>query len=253
MHPTLINAIKAAMPAQRVKFLISIRDILSVDAPRNKSGSPMLSDLDCMCATHEQQIQAASMAGIVHERVTPPAGPQGEAGEPGEEWDVAFTNANCTVHSGPFRKEDAERTCNHLNNHAEPSESVPFRIRQRPPASTRAGIDMENTVKIESIAASAYAAYAAAASASVAYAVAIAAEVYASYTKAAKTKTCPRIESEFRCPSCGGGHFGRDVITSPDGRMVVSDDAHCHDEHKTGCNWVGDYAANLHPARTKST
>jgi hypothetical protein len=130
MHPTLINAIKAAMPARRVKFLISIRDILSVDAPRNKSGSPMLSDLDCMCATHEQQIQAASMAGI----------------------------------------------------------------------------DLENTVK-----------------------------------------------REFRCPSCGGGHFGRDVTTSPDGRMVVSADAHCHDEHKTGCSWVGDYAANLHPARTKST
>jgi hypothetical protein len=248
MHPTLINAIKAAMPAQRVKFLTSIRDILSVDAPRNKVGCPMLSDLDCMCATHEQQIQAASMAGIVHERVTPPAGPQGEAGEPGEEWDVAFTNANCTVHSGPFRKEDAERTCNHLNNHAEPSESVPFRIRQRPPASTRAGIDLENTVKIESIAdiPIAVASY-------ISYAVAIAAEVYASYTKAAKTKTCPRIESEFRCPSCGGGHFGRDITTSQDGRMVVSDDAHCHDEHKKGCNWVGDYAANLHPAKTKST
>jgi glucose/arabinose dehydrogenase len=172
MHPTLINAIKAAMPAQRVKFLISIRDILSVDAPRNKSGSPMLSDLDCMCATHEQQIQAASMAGI----------------------------------------------------------------------------DLENTVKIESIAdiPIAVASY-------ISYAVAIAAEVYASYTKAAKTKTCPRIESEFRCPSCGGGHFGRDVTTSPDGRMVVSADAHCHDEHKEGCNWVGDYASNLHPARTKST
>jgi glucose/arabinose dehydrogenase len=93
----------------------------------------------------------------------------------------------------------------------------------------------------------------AASAASVAFAFAIAAEVYASYTKAAKTKTCPRIESEFRCPSCGGGHFGRDVTTSPDGRMVVSDDAHCHDEHKKGCDWVGDYAANLHPARTKST
>jgi glucose/arabinose dehydrogenase len=175
MHPTLINAIKAAMPAQRVQFLISIRDILSVDAPRNKSGSPMLSDLDCMCATHEQQIQAASMAGI----------------------------------------------------------------------------DLENTAKIESIADIPSAA--AASAASVAYAAAIAAEVYASYAKAAKTKTCPRIESEFRCPSCGGGHFGRDVTTSQDGRMVVSADAHCHDEHKTGCSWVGDYAANLHPARTKST
>lgn len=45
-----------------------------------------------------------------------------------------------------------------------------------------------------------------------------------------------KIEQEFVCPSCGGRHFGRDTGGDPVKPLPT---VRCHDEHRTGCKWVG--------------
>lgn len=67
MKPYLAAAIKAASLQQKVAFLDALRHILSFAAPKNKVGTPMISDLDMMCATHQQMLDAASVAQIAVE------------------------------------------------------------------------------------------------------------------------------------------------------------------------------------------
>lgn len=42
----------------------------------------------------------------------------------------------------------------------------------------------------------------------------------------------------FKCPECGGKHFGRDTEGSP---AQVLKTVKCHDEFKRGCKWAGEW------------
>lgn len=44
----------------------------------------------------------------------------------------------------------------------------------------------------------------------------------------------------FKCPECGGRHFGR-VIEDEHGVKIVTDVLGCHDEFKRGCKWRGTW------------
>lgn len=43
-------------------------------------------------------------------------------------------------------------------------------------------------------------------------------------------------EITFKCPACGGAHFGRDTGGDPPGPLAT---VRCHDEFTRGCTWRG--------------
>lgn len=64
MKPFLAIALKAAAQTQRVAFLTALRKLAELAAPKNKVGTPILSDLDLLCMSDEQHRSAAETAGI---------------------------------------------------------------------------------------------------------------------------------------------------------------------------------------------
>lgn len=47
-----------------------------------------------------------------------------------------------------------------------------------------------------------------------------------------------RPGDHFRCPLCGGSHFGRDTAARPDGVVEVMATVRCH---APGCGWRGEW------------
>lgn len=65
MEPSLRHILQHAGQAQRVVFLNALRKILEPAAPRNRAGSPVISDFDMLRTSHEQHCQAAQQAGLL--------------------------------------------------------------------------------------------------------------------------------------------------------------------------------------------
>ena len=51
----------------------------------------------------------------------------------------------------------------------------------------------------------------------------------------------------FKCPSCGSSHFGRDTAAAPDGGVLVLDTVSCHGD---GCKWNGVWIDPIMRAKT---
>lgn len=54
------------------------------------------------------------------------------------------------------------------------------------------------------------------------------------------------IFAEFKCPQCGGSHFGRD-IGEVDGELRGLDTLRCHDEFHKACDWHGVWDEKSEP------
>lgn len=65
MNPKLIAAIKAATQSQRVMFLDNLRALCVRERQTGPADKPMVSDLDLITTTAEQQMTAARLAGII--------------------------------------------------------------------------------------------------------------------------------------------------------------------------------------------
>lgn len=48
------------------------------------------------------------------------------------------------------------------------------------------------------------------------------------------------MDQPFKCPECGGSHFGRDTSTLIN-KVVVLQTVRCHDEFRKGCKWRGEW------------
>lgn len=55
----------------------------------------------------------------------------------------------------------------------------------------------------------------------------------------------------FRCPHCSGSHFGRDTKrNAKTGNVEELDTVRCHDEHRKGCKWKGEWKPEIKEGQT---
>ncbi len=52
----------------------------------------------------------------------------------------------------------------------------------------------------------------------------------------------------FKCPKCGGSHFGRDTFRNSEGIVDMLNTVHCH---SAGCNWHGVWTGSFDHCRLR--